>query len=135
MAEFGDTVLLEETIWPALRNAGGAAVASWRWSQLPSQFGDTWTQSDTSARVLDNIHLHGNPARGIVRVVALNESADAHRLVKCATVFRGTVKVEHLPAAGWPLVSPAAADPLSKSLRDKFDPKRILNAGIMGADA
>ena len=133
--EFGDCVVVDEGVWPALRSSDHDPVGSWRWSQLPSQFGDTWTAADTSARVLEHFHLHGNPARGVVRVATHAAQAQASPLVRAATAFNGTVSVECLPAEVWPLVSPSAPDALSRGIRDKFDPARILNDGILGSDA
>lgn len=132
---FGDAVEVDDALWTALRLADHGATASWRWSQLPSQFGDTWTAADGAARVLETYYAHGNPARGVVRVVAHAPAAQPAHVVRAATAFRSTVAVEHLPADAWPLVSPATDDALSRAIRDKFDPERILNAGILGAEA
>jgi len=132
--EWGDCADVSDAVWGALRTADGASTGSWRWSQLASQFGDAWTAADGASRALDTFFLHGNPARGVVRVVALAPEAHVSLVVRAATAFRGTVAVERLPADVWPLVSPTTADPLSRALRDKFNPSRILNPGIMGAD-
>ncbi len=131
--ELGDCVMVDEGVWTALRSADGEAVASWRWSQLPSQFGDTWTTADTGARGLGAFHLHGNPARGVVRAFAFGEQ-QASPLVRAASAFKGTVNLEAMPADAWPLVSPEAPNALAQSIRSKFDPARILNDGIMGTD-
>ena len=93
-----------------------------------------WTAADGAARALATFFIHGNPARGVVRVVALAPDAHASQVVRSATAFKGTVAVERLEADVWPLVSPETADPLSRAIRDKFDPSRILNCGIMGAE-
>ncbi|HEX7940059.1 MAG TPA: FAD-binding protein [Gemmatimonadaceae bacterium] len=130
--EFGDCVMVDEGVWNALRSAEHDPTGSWRWSQLPSQFGDTWTAADTSARVLESFHLHGNPARGVVRVVTNAADVAASPLVRAATAFKGTVNVESLPPDAWPLMSPAAPSALSRGIRDKFDPAQILNDGILG---
>lgn len=132
--EFGDCVIVDDGVWPALRSADRDPVGSWRWSQLPSQFGDTWTAADTAARVLESFYLHGNPARGVVRVVTHAEQAQASPLVRAATAFPGTVNVESLPVDAWPLVSPTKPSALSLGVRGKFDPARILNDGILGTD-
>jgi len=134
MRDLGDWADVSNELWDALRTADHASTGSWRWSQLPSQFGDTWTAADGAARALETFFLHGNPARGVVRVVAHPSEADASRVVRAATAFKGTVAVERLAADAWPLVSPITPDPLSRAIRDKFDPSRILNSGIMGAE-
>jgi glycolate oxidase FAD binding subunit len=134
MRSLGDYAEVSNEVWDGLRKTENGSTASWRWSQLPTQFGDTWTQADTAARALESFHMHGNPARGVVRVVASAPEANASQVVRSATAFKGTVAVEKLPVVVWPLVSPSAPDALSRAIRDKFDPSRILNRGIMGAD-
>ena len=131
----GDYAEVRDDIWGALRTMDRGATGTWRWSQLPSQFGDVWTAADGAARVLEKFYLHGNPMRGVVRVVCNAETPQPGHIVRSATAFKGTVVVEHLPADAWPLVSPSPADPLARALRDKFDPARILNPGIMGAES
>jgi len=129
--DFGDCVMVDEGVWSALRSAERDPTGSWRWSQLPSQFGDTWTAADTAARVVESFHLHGNPARGVVRVVSNAKGVAGSPLVRAATAFKGTVNVEALPTEVWPLMSPGAPNALSLGIRDKFDPARILNDGIL----
>jgi glycolate oxidase FAD binding subunit len=130
----GDYADVSDAVWEALRVADAAATGSWRWSQLPSQFGDAWTAADGAARSLETFFVHGNPARGVVRVAAFAPDAHVSQVVRSATAFKGTVAVERLPVDVWPLVSPVTVDPLSRAIRDKFDPSRILNRGIMGAE-
>lgn len=135
LLEFGDCSLVDDGVWLALRSSDRKPVAAWRWSQLPSQFGDTWMAADGAARVFESFCLHGNPARGVVRVLTYGGHVESSPLVRAATAFTGTVNVESLPADAWPLVSPAPPSALSRGIRDKFDPARILNDGIMGAEA
>jgi FAD/FMN-containing dehydrogenase len=81
--------------------------------------------------------MHGNPARGVVRVVVPSTpKVTPAELVRLAAAFQGSVITERLPENAWLLVdSRAANEPLSRAIRDKFDPARILNPGILGADA
>lgn len=132
---FGTTRDLDDGLWNRLRTAEPLAAAAWRWSQLPSLFGETWTAAENATRHLDGTFIHANPARGVVRVVARSER-DAAELARAACGFDGTIAIESLPADAWPLVNAHMAhDPLSRAIRRKFDPAGILNAGILGVDA
>jgi hypothetical protein len=121
-----------DDVWNALRRIATAA-AVWRWSQLPSQFGETWTAAEAVARQLPGTMVHGNPARGVVRVVVPDSLPAEPTVIRDSTRFTGTVAIESLPAAAWADIDQqAAGDPISRAIRAKFDPAGILNTGILG---
>lgn len=131
----GELQAMDEQMWDRIRKPAAAAAmpASWRYSQLPTRFGHTWTEAVETSRSLRQAFAHGNPARGVVRVIAQGEPA---ALARAAGAFAGTVVIESLPADAWPLVRPGhVADSVSRAIRRKFDPRDVLNAGIMGSDA
>jgi glycolate oxidase FAD binding subunit len=132
LAELGESRAMDDAVWPMLRNADRSASATWRWSQLPSLFGDTWRAAEKMTGTIAGTLIHGSPARGVVRVIVpASRTHDAAQLAR-ATEFHGTVAIESLPPEAWELVtSRAASDPLSQSIRRKFDPRGILNAGIL----
>jgi glycolate oxidase FAD binding subunit len=121
----------EERVWPALRNAEPARCASWRWSRVSSEFGNTWSAAQSAVRDAEGALVHGNPIRGVVRVIAPEKSANAGQR---AARFDGTVAIERLPSQEWKAIDPGAEAnaALALSIRAKFDPRGILNAGIMG---
>jgi glycolate oxidase FAD binding subunit len=142
-----------EEVWQKLRMADSSRddAASSRWSALPSHFGDVWNAADRSARETSggdagdagdggnggnggeggDALLHGNPARGVVRVITTGRhTVEAAR---AASGFEGTVIFERLPSDGWRLATQRVAqDPISRAIRAKFDPAGILNPGILG---
>jgi glycolate oxidase FAD binding subunit len=132
LVALGDTTDMTEDVWEKLRLADVTAKADgvWRWSRQPAVFGDTWHAAERGARDAGAAMLHGNPARGIVRVLARGESG---RLARAAASFAGTSAIETLPIDAWPLVPDRpAVDPISRAIRAKFDPNSILNPGILG---
>lgn len=133
---WGNPTSVEETIWTTLRTVEPANASTWRWSQLPTSFGETWSAADRATRVLDEAFMHGNPARGVVRVIAARASkVNAAELSRVVRSFNGTVVIESLPTAAWALVdSGVADDPVSRSIRQTFNPAAVLNAGILGGD-
>lgn len=131
--KLGDARDFEERVWPALRSAEPRSGSAWRWSRLPSEFGNCWITAQDATRDLERVILHGSPLRGVVRVVVPEQPASA-KLGQRASRFTGTVAIERLPAAEWRGV-PATSDgneSLTKSIRAKFDQRGVLNTGIMG---
>lgn len=137
LRSLGDARDTDETVWHSLRAPEPEGSASWRWSQLPSVFGETWAAADRATRTLGGARMHGNPARGVVRIVASDtQKVNAAELTRAAAAFSGTVAIECLPPNAWSLVAATPAqDPVSRGIRAKFDPGRVLNAGIMGRDS
>lgn len=137
MRAFGDSRTVGDDAWRMLRSMESASSASWRWSRMPSLFGATWNSASDSVRPFDATLLHGSPIRGVVRaVVPFASTLEPAQLARVATTFAGTVIVESLPAAAWTFVDHhPASDPVSRSIRAKFDPASILNPGILGGNA
>ena len=127
----------DDDVWPMLRAMEPNASGTWRWSQLTSAFGETWTAVERATHSIGEVLVHGSPARGVVRVIVPAASpASAAEIASAATEFAGTIAIDSLPASAWPHVALAvASDPISRSIRATFDPARILNRGILGSDA
>jgi glycolate dehydrogenase FAD-binding subunit len=127
---------VDDSVWGRLRTVETSGGAAWRWSRLPSAFGGTWTDAVAATRKLETAYMHGNPARGVVRVLATGAAGggDDAALAAASSGFAGTTAIEILPSAAWARVSSAVAmDDVSRGIRRKFDPSGILNAGILGA--
>ncbi|HEY8794155.1 MAG TPA: hypothetical protein VIM15_04345, partial [Gemmatimonadaceae bacterium] len=77
--------------------------------------------------------VHATVGRGIVRTIRPSSASTAvapwlERIARC----EGTHIFERLPADSWCEVPSRVNDPLSRAVRDAFDPARILNRGILG---
>lgn len=127
---------VDDAVWPALRTAESPDGAVWRLSQRPSRFGSTWWAARQAVAPFDGAWTHGNPLHGAVRCVVPvtpTDPAAAARVQQALTApFDGTRVGEVLPAPAWSALPPAALDHLSRGLRAAFDPRHILNPGIMG---
>jgi glycolate oxidase FAD binding subunit len=106
-----------------LRSADSGAPATWRISGKPSRFAPLWMSASATPDVL----LHGNPTRGVIRLLAT--------AMAMGTPGEGSsVVFERLPSQDWSRV-PVRHDPLAEAVRGKFDPARVLNPGILGEAA
>ena len=123
----------EERVWPALRASEPKGGSSWRWSRLPSEFGNAWNAAQAALRDVTGAFMHGSPLRGVVRVIA---PANAASMGDRASRFDGTVAIERLPASEWRAIAnkPDGNEQIRRSIRSKFDSKGILNAGILGEE-
>ena len=125
----GDTAPVPTSIWRALAEIepSGAAVA--RVSAPPSRLRALWSRLAGD----DGALVHATVGRGIVRTIRPSSGAAAvatwfERIERC----EGTHIFERLPADSWSAVPSRVNDPLSRAVRDAFDPARILNRGILG---
>ncbi|MFL5500398.1 MAG: FAD-binding oxidoreductase [Gemmatimonadaceae bacterium] len=143
---------LETGVWASLRELDADTDTAIRISSLPQRV------SGTSATVLNDdlpgIFTNIDPRRGVMRILAAVPSAESDKSVETpATVsfyaaatgsgsMNGfsaeatestSVIYEKLPPDAWASVSPSVVnDSLSRGIRKAFDPRNILNPGILG---
>jgi len=129
--KLGESRDFEERVWPALRSSEPAQCASWRWSRLPSEFGNTWSAAQVAVQDTEGALVHGSPLRGVVRVIAPATTSNAGQR---ATRFDGTIAIERLPSQEWSTVATHADgnEQIASSIRAKFNARAVLNAGILG---
>lgn len=104
-----------------------------RISALPARVGDIWNGLEKVMEQIPDGRMHASPGLGIVRCI-LPPSAGfeaVHSLTQaCRSV---TVVCERMPRELWPIISPSVVgDRLSQGIKKAFDPKNILNPGILG---
>lgn len=136
VAELGEARQVDGDVWNRLatRDERGAVVI--RLSTRPSRLPVTWDRVTT---ILERVggEAHATPRRGVIRCIIPadatdEESARLRGIIQALRVDASFV-AERLPAPLWSsLVSPAAADDLSRRIRAAFDPDRLLNPGILG---
>jgi glycolate oxidase FAD binding subunit len=119
-----------QAAWSALAEIEPAGAGVVRVSAPPSQLHALWTRLSAA----DEVSLvHASVGRGIVRCI---HSASAHAplapWLELVSRTEGTHIFERLPAPEWSRIPARVNDPLSRAVRDAFDPQRILNRGILG---
>ena len=135
--ELGDARDVDPKVWSALRGAEPASANVLRLSRLASEIGVTWSDAQTlGATAGGSALIHATPSRGIVRcILPRGDAATRARLrVALDTPTTATRIGERLEAELWPLVTrPASSGSLASRIRSAFDPREILNPGVLGA--
>jgi len=141
LRQFGDLRDAPADVWKRLRVSDPPSASSWRFSQLPSLFGETWNHADGESRSF-GAFVHGSPARGVARVSVARDTPS----MEAGPPFSGTIAIESLaPALQWmwgvaeaagvagAVGANAASErhSVSPAIRRKFDPKGIMNPGIL----
>jgi hypothetical protein len=129
---------VEETtadIWEKFRNLERESETVIRISGLPARF------RDASATILADsypeILTYISPARGSMRLVMLQTGNGDISEDALLGMDQGSRPDEHLifeklPAEVWQSVPSAVSDPLSRGIKKSYDPKNVLNPGILG---
>jgi hypothetical protein len=112
-------------VWTKLRRSDPADAVVVRVSRRPSELARLWL----AAMTVPGVDAHATLARGIVRLRLTSESFPANALDGGDRVI-----YESAPPGRRAGATGEVHDVLSRRLRDAFDPRRILNRGILGPD-
>ncbi len=142
LAKLGGAREAPPEVWPQLRaidaaitsaeSLGGSPIVV-RLSTLPGRTGELWMNTERAAERIPGAMLHCTPSLGIVRcIIPATAPAEALSAIVSSTP-QATVIYERLPAPMWqPLAESTASDRLSQGIKRAFDPRNILNPGILG---
>ena len=132
LAALGDVREADPEVWRAARHAEPSAAVVARLSSLPSRMAGVWSQAREATSGVGDAMLTASLGRGVLRCVLPADAREAARqLARCDA----SVIFERLPADLWDELAPSAAmDRLSRSVRERFDPARVLNPGVLGED-
>lgn len=133
LAALGDVTPVEGDVWSRLRSWEPAGASIARVSCAPAELARTWY---AALELGGGATLaHATVGRGVVRCAVEGARLSRDRVAR-ARDAGFTVIFERLPDASWPaLAPPTAVDPLSRGLRQVFDPSALLNPGILGDGA
>lgn len=126
LATLADCTEVSTEVWLLLQQSDPATASVMRVSRRPSELARLWL----TAMAIPNVDAHASLARGIVRLRLLN-----HEPSLSGFDAADRVMVETMSTPGVGVATPSPNDALSRRLRDAFDPRRILNRGILGDDA
>jgi glycolate oxidase FAD binding subunit len=131
----GEAREIESTVWRRVSSVEPAQAAVLRLSQLPSQFASTWRAARGIVEQWRDAYCHGNPGRGVVRVVLpLGATGSEVTLRSLLAPIAGTTRIhERLPVELWRELAPSAMrNRLDRDVKATFDPHHVLNPQILG---
>ncbi len=133
LASLGDVHQVETDVWRAVRGAEPSVSIVARLSSLPSRMASVWTEARGATAGMADATLTASLGRGVIRCALPGDARDAaSRLAQCDA----SVIFERLPADLWgELAPPAVNDRLSRGVKERFDPSRILNPGVLGEES
>ena len=136
LAAVGSTTTVPDSVWAALRGCEPRGAAVERASLEPSSLPDLWQMVREAFAHSSGAFAHANVGRGVVRYVL--PSSDSARMLWLfhggAGAGSGCTCIPERRPEGLDDWNPRGDDMLSRRARDAFDPKRILNCGIMGVE-
>ena len=126
---------IADGVWRSLRECEPARAAVVRLSARPSRTAELWSAARGATASVSGAFVHASPGRGVVRLVLPDANAEKMTIVLDALAGLGARCIaERVPDSCWshPMLASAVGDPLSRRAREAFDPRQILNPGILG---
>jgi glycolate oxidase FAD binding subunit len=134
LTELGDAREVDPSVWRSLAHAEPPRAMVFRLSGLPSEIERLWREASAIASQAPGTMIHASPTRGIVRCIVPWSVESTASLQRAFTSPTKSNRIgERLPAELWTSCSPSpTGDRLSVRIKQTFDPKHVLNIGILG---
>jgi glycolate oxidase FAD binding subunit len=122
-SELGDARPIDGTVWDRLRTCEPASSNVFRLSQLPTEIDSLWALG----RPLSSAFIHATPLRGIVRFIMPRSANEPIPTISPRIKRFG----ERLSPDLWPQF-PGTTSTIASRIKKAFDPRNVLNPGILG---
>jgi glycolate oxidase FAD binding subunit len=134
LIELGEPFDVSPEAWTTLRAAEPPGAIVFRLSRHPSEIGTTWEEASRIVEGISGALLHATLARGVVRCIVPNASENVARLaIALANPVQSKRIGERLPEQLWAAAFPSRAMVgIGGRLKQAFDPRGVLNPGILG---
>jgi FAD/FMN-containing dehydrogenase len=126
LAKLTDCAEVPNDAWLRLQQSDLDNASVLRVSRRPSELARLWM----TAMAIPNVDAHASLVRGVVRLRLSNPPEPLNGFEAADRIV-----VESMPTQAAGVIVPSPNEVVSRRLRDAFDPRRILNRGILGEDA
>lgn len=137
-ATLGESVAAPDGCWDRLRALDAESAATFRCSMPPADLPRVWDALGHAAGDGNELPRHATVLRGIIRcLVPAPAGTGRLRYEDLAPLLRpvegARVIPERLGPDAWSRLAPSpVGDPLSRGVKQAFDPANVLNPGILG---
>ena len=138
-ATLGESLVVPDDCWDRLRALDAESAATFRCSTPLADLPRAWDALGHAAGDGDELPRHATVLRGVVRcLVPAPAGSDPLRYEDLAALMRPVESARMIPERlgpeAWSRLAPSSvADPISRRVKQAFDPANVLNPGILGA--
>jgi glycolate oxidase FAD binding subunit len=138
-ATLGESLVAPDDCWERLRALDAGSAATFRCATPLADLPRAWDALGDATGGGDELPRHATVLRGIIRcLVPAPAGSGAPRHADLAALMRpverGRLIPERLGPDAWALLAPSPVDdPISRGVKQAFDPANVLNPGILGA--
>jgi glycolate oxidase FAD binding subunit len=138
LASLGESLSAPDDCWEQLRALDAESAATFRCATPLADLPRAWDALGGATDAGDELPRHGTVMRGIIRcMVPAAAGSGASHYEDLAALMRpaGSTRMipERLSADAWDRLAPSPVnDPISRGVKQAFDPANVLNPGILG---
>lgn len=134
LTSLGDPVPAADECWEALRSLDGEAAATVRFATPLTDLPLVWDALGSAAEERDELLRHATVTRGIVRCMIGARSTGSDGVAAITRPLESARLIPERLGAMWSRLAPSSVnDPISRRVKEAFDPANVLNPGILGA--
>ena len=138
LASLGDPVTASDDCWERLRALDAGAAATLRFSTPLTDLPILWDALADGSTADHRVLRHATVMRGIMRCLVAAPAGTAQPTPdSLAAIARPLESARLIPerlGAMWSRLAPSSVnDPISRRVKEAFDPANVLNPGILGA--
>lgn len=135
LAKLGASVVVPEDCWEKLRAMDGNASATLRFATPLADLSLAWDAIGDAAEGAQVLR-HATVMRGVVRVLVnapgAADDAAGDVLTSIARPVESARLIPERVGGAWSRFAPYVGDPISRRVKQAFDPRNVLNPGILG---